>query len=79
VVAPNQDTELVARYRAYLSCLNERRWDDLADHVAHEVVYNGEAIGLAGYRARLESDVLEIPDLRFGLALLVVQQPWLAA
>jgi predicted ester cyclase len=79
-VEPSRDdTGLAVLYEAYLSCLNGRRWDDLGNHVDQDVVYNGEPIRLDGYRAMLERDVHDIPDLRFGLGLLIVQQPWLAA
>lgn len=43
------------------------------------VVYDGELIELIGCRAMLERDVHEIPDLRFGLGLLVGESSWLAA
>lgn len=58
-------------YREYLDCLNERRWDDLGQFVADDVVHNGKALGLSGYRAMLESDVRAIPDLRFNAELLL--------
>ena len=57
--------QLSAVYREYLACLNTRRWDDLGRFVADDVRYNGEAVGLAGYRAMLEADVDNIPDLQF--------------
>uniref|UniRef100_A0A5Q5CKT1 Activator of Hsp90 ATPase homologue 1/2-like C-terminal domain-containing protein n=1 Tax=Mycobacterium sp. (strain JLS) TaxID=164757 RepID=A0A5Q5CKT1_MYCSJ len=52
-------------YRAYLACLNERRWDDLRQFVADDVSYNGELVGLSGYRSMLEADTRAIPDLRY--------------
>ncbi len=57
--------QLLAVYRDYLACLNARRWDDLGRFVADDVRYNGEPVKLAGYRAMLEADVDNIPDLRF--------------
>ena len=57
--------DLLLVYRDYLACLNERRWDDLGRFVAEEVVYNGEWIGLSGYRAMLQADTDAIPDLEF--------------
>ncbi|MBE7184839.1 MAG: ester cyclase [Methylobacterium mesophilicum] len=36
-----------------------------------DVSHNGEAVGLSGYRAMLERDHREIPDLRFEVDLLV--------
>lgn len=71
--------DLAERYRAYLTCLDERRWDDLAEHVDDRVVHNGTEVGLGGYRRMLERDVTEIPDLRFHAELLVVEAPYVAA
>ncbi len=70
---------LAAFYRGYIACLNARDWDRLGDFVAGDVRYGDEAIGLAGYRAMLEGDVAAIPDLRFRIALLAVDPPWIAA
>ena len=69
------DADLAARYRAYLDCLNSRAWPDLGLHVRDDVVYNGELVGVSGYRSMLQRDTSEIPDLRFHLGLLVVQPP----
>jgi predicted ester cyclase len=68
-----KDSGLVAVYRDYLDCLNERRWDELGRFVAEEVRYNGERVGLGGYRAMLEADTSAIPDLRFVPELLVAE------
>ena len=59
------DDELALIYRDYLACLNERRWDDLGRFIAEQVVYNGQQIGLSGYRAMLEADTNATPDLEF--------------
>jgi predicted ester cyclase len=56
---------LTDEYHRYLQCLNERRWDDLGEFVADDVVHNDRPLGLSGYRAMLEDDVRTIPDLRF--------------
>lgn len=66
--------DLVAVYRDYLSCLNARRWDELGEFVDGEVVYNGEPVGLRGYRAMLEADVEAIPDLQFVPELLLADE-----
>ena len=52
-------------YRAYLACLNAEDWAWLGQFVHDDVRYNGERIGLSGYRAMLERDFREIPDLSF--------------
>jgi len=70
---------LGARYRAYIDCLNARDWDALGTFVDAGVVHNGRPLGLAGYRAMLAQDVAAIPDLRFEIALLVVDHAKVAA
>ncbi|KWF38310.1 ester cyclase [Burkholderia pseudomultivorans] len=71
-------TDLAARYRAYIDCLNRRDWAALDLHVAADVIHNGRPLGLAGYRAMLEQDVHDIPDLRFDIELLVCEPPRVA-
>ena len=66
-------------YRAYIACLNEQDWPTLGRFVAEDVVYNGEPIGLSGYRAMLERDFQAIPDLRFQIELLVSEPPFVAS
>jgi len=73
------DRELGQAYRRYLACLNDRAWARLGEFVAEDAVHNDRPLGLAGYRAMLEQDVRQIPDLRFELELLVVDPPRLAA
>lgn len=41
--------------------------------------YNGERIGLAGYRAMLEGDFRAIPDLVFDIRLLIAEPPHVAS
>jgi len=57
--------DLVAVYRDYLACLNERRWDDLGEFVADELSYNRRRLTLADYRALLDADTTATPDLRY--------------
>ncbi len=71
--------ELADRYRAYIACLNRRDWAELGTFVDPGVHYNGEAIGLSGYRAMLEGDVRAIPDLVFDIGLLVAEPPYVAS
>lgn len=70
---------LAAFCRGYIDCLNRQDWDRLGDFVGETVSRNGEAGGLAAYRAMLEGDFRAIPDLRFEIALLVADPPWIAA
>lgn len=62
-------------YSDYIACLNERDWASLGGFVDSDVVHNGRKLGLVGYRAMLERNVRDIPDLRFVTDLLVVQPP----
>lgn len=66
-------------YRGYIACLNARDWEGLGRFVADDVRRNGRPLGLAGYRAMLESDVADIPDLRFEVALLICEPPHVAS
>ena len=71
--------DLAEQYRNYIACLNDRRWQDLGRFVDDNVHYNGKPVGLAGYRAMLEDDVITIADLRFNIDLLVVEPPNVAS
>jgi predicted ester cyclase len=70
---------LADTYRAYIACLNAEDWGSLGRFVAEDAVHNGAVLGLAGYRAMLERDFAAIPDLRFDIALLVVEPPRVAS
>ena len=72
-------TELTHRYRRYIDVLNRRDWPALGEFVADEVTHNGRSFGLAGYRAMLESNYREIPDLHFHVDLLVADESHIAA
>lgn len=66
-------------YRGYIACLNRQDWSQLRDFVGEDVTYNGQRIGLSGYRAMLERDFQEIPDLRFEIEILVCEPPHVAS
>jgi predicted ester cyclase len=66
-------------YRDYIACLNQQDWPTLERFVHDEVRHNGQAIGLSGYRAMLEKDFREIPDLYFAIALLISDPPHIAS
>jgi predicted ester cyclase len=66
-------------YRDYIGCLNAQDWHSLGRFVHKDARYNGRAFGLAGYRAMLEQDFREIPDLRFNIALVVADPPMVGA
>ena len=72
-------TNLADVYRGYIACLNKQDWPKLAEFVHDEVSYNGQRIGLLGYREMLERNFDEIPDLYFDIQLLICDPPYLAS
>jgi predicted ester cyclase len=66
-------------YRAYIACLNRQDWLKLEQFVHDEVRYNGQKIGLLGYREMLKRDFCEIPDLYFEVQLIVSDPPYIAS
>ncbi|MFB9269677.1 ester cyclase [Bradyrhizobium erythrophlei] len=72
-------TSLFDIYRDYIACLNRQDWATLGLFVDDEVHYNGRRIGLSGYRAMLERDFEEIPDLHFNVGLVLSDEPYVAS
>lgn len=70
---------LAAAYRDYIACLNRQDWQRLARFVHKDVQRNGERHGLDGYRAMLERNFADIPDLTFKIDLLVSDPPTVAS
>jgi predicted ester cyclase len=66
-------------YRDYIACLNKQDWPKLEQFVHDDVSYNGQRIGLSGYREMLERDFDEIPDLYFNIQLLISDPPYIAS
>jgi len=66
-------------YRDYIACLNQQDWPKLEQFVHDEVYYNGQWIGIMGYREMLEKDFNEIPDLYFDIQLLISDPPHIAS
>jgi len=66
-------------YRDYIACLNKQDWSKLEQFVDDEVYYNGQRIGLSGYREMLETDFYEVPDLYFNIHLLISDPPYIAS
>jgi predicted ester cyclase len=66
-------------YRDYIACLNKQAWPNLGQFVHEEVHYNGERVGLSGYREMLEGDFCAIPDLHFNIHLLISEPPHVAS
>ncbi|WP_234680656.1 ester cyclase [Bradyrhizobium monzae] len=71
--------ELANSYRDYIACLNRQDWPALGQFVHDDAIHNARPLGLAGYRAMLEQDFREIPDLRFNIELLISEPPRIAA
>jgi predicted ester cyclase len=70
---------LSQHYRDYIACLNRQDWPNLYRFVADDARHNGRPFGLAGYRAMLERDFEEIPDLQFNIELLICDPPYVAS
>lgn len=71
--------DLADIYRDYIACLNEQDWPSLGRFVDDEVRYNGDLVGLAGYREMLEADFRAVPDLHFTVQLLICEPPRVAS
>lgn len=71
--------DLADAYRAYIACLNRQDWSALGQFVHDDVTHNARPLGLLGYRAMLDRDFRDIPDLRFSIELLVAEPPRIAA
>ena len=72
-------TDLAEIYRDYIACLNKQDWPRLELFVHDEASRNGQRIGISGYRAMLEKDFNEIPDLYFNIQLLISDPPYIAS
>ena len=73
------EAALAHLYRDYIACLNRQDWPNLHRFVADDARHNGRPFGLAGYRAMLERDFDEIPDLHFNIEMLVSKPPFVAS
>ena len=72
-------TNLSDVYRDYIACLNKQDWPKLEQFVHDDVYYNGQRIGIVGYRGMLDRDFDEIPDLCFDIQLLISDPPYIAS
>lgn len=72
-------SDLADIYRNYIACLNRQDWPALGQFVHDDVVHNARPFGLSGYRAMLEQNFREIPDLHFNIELLVCDPPQIAS
>ena len=67
------EADLEATYRAYIAVLNDRRFGDLDGYVHGQITYNGDPMTRQQYQDLLAGDVRAIPDLRYQIQALVVQ------
>ncbi|KKB77989.1 ester cyclase [Devosia soli] len=74
-----EPASLKRQYLAYIDCLNRQDWQRLGNFVHEDAAHNGVAVGLAGYRQMLEGDFASIPDLRFDVALLTSEPPYISS
>src|SRR5205823_5952731 len=65
--------------RASSNLQKENLWPKLEQFVHDEVYYNGQRIGILGYREMLERDFHEIPHLYFNIQLLISDPPYIAS
>ena len=72
-------SDLADLYRAYIACLNQQDWANLGRFVHESAQHNGRHLGVSGYRAMLERDFAEIPDLAFDIDLLISDPPMIAS
>lgn len=66
-------------YERYIACLNARDWNELGEFVAADVVHNARSLGLDGYRAMLEENCRDIPDLYFNADLVLANESHVAS
>ncbi len=72
-------TNLSDVYRGYIACLNTQDWPKLDQFVHDDVSYNGQQIGIGGFRELLQRDFENIPDLSFSIQLLISDPPYIAS
>lgn len=75
----SQETATASTYKRYIACLNARAWNELGEFVTADVVHNGRPLGVDGYRAMLEGNVRDIPDLHFNADLVVANESHVAS
>lgn len=75
----SQDRAAASMYEQYIACLNARAWNELGEFVVADVVHNGRPLGVDGYRAMLEENCRDIPDLHFKVDLVVANKSHVAS
>lgn len=75
----SRETATASMYKQYIACLNARAWNELGEFVAADVIHNGRPLGVGGYRAMLEENFRDIPDLHFNVDLVVANETHVAS
>lgn len=75
----SQASATASMYKQYIACLNARAWHELGEFVAADVIHNGRSLGVEGYRAMLEENFRDIPDLYFNADLVVANESHVAS
>lgn len=65
-------TDLRERWLDYLSYCNDRRLDELGDHVHEQITFNDEPVALADYAAAIAGNTAVVPDFSWTVEDLVV-------
>jgi predicted ester cyclase len=73
------EARLADLYRAYIDCLNSQDWKNLGTYVGQHVRYNGQVVGLDGYRQAREAEFRAIPDLYFDVQILIADDTTVAS
>jgi predicted ester cyclase len=71
--------DVAALYERYLTCCNERRFDQLGEFVDEQVSGSGSVDGLAAYVERVKAVCTGFPDYHWELQDLVVEENTIAA
>ena len=69
-----QPSSLEKAYLAYVAAFNKRPFEGLSDHMHPFVTLNDATMPLADFQKLLTDDIDNAPDLRFELAMLVVDE-----
>ncbi|MBO9126110.1 MULTISPECIES: ester cyclase [unclassified Rhizobium] len=73
------EKSLADLYRGYIDCLNFQDWENLGTYVEQDVRYNGQMVGLYGYRQAREAEFRAIPDLHFDVQILIADDTTVAS
>ena len=73
------DAALEVTYRSYLVRCNEHRFDTLGDFVHDRVDVNDRVMSVREYGDGLAEVIALLPDFRWEIRHLVIDEPWLAA